>query len=635
MVGLEKLGSDALGRGWSILPCLATKAPAVKTWKKYQTEKPTGDDLHAWVNDQKTQCLGVVTGELSGVVVFDFDGSEGEKTMRSLGLKPHVRTGSGGYHVYFKHPGFPVKTLNGKAKTALGADFPGLDIRGDGGYAVFSGESAKGEYLFLRDFADLDSLDVLPLEVRQALGLVPPETGLEAPATSTPLRISQTGTGAAFSLPAGRSSALAERKLNEAIGKARKDGRNNAGTWLAQQLRDNHVTFEDAIPLLREYREAVTGLPDGHGEHSPYTWEEATTTLKGAYNSPARPPEGKQKLPNLRSRSVFESMFSLGELLAQPDKGWYLRNFLGPQELVMIAGQPGSGKTFLVLDLCMSLVLGRDWANNFPFEAQESLRVAYFAGEGTGRLRQRVQALLKGHSVSLEDVGDRFQVFGGVPNLADTEDPNSVLRIVEEYRTRGIPSPQVIVVDTLARATPGNDENSSRDAGLVIQALDYLKTELGCSVIVVHHTGKEGTSERGSSAFRGAVDALFKVVSNEKGSELTAEKVKDAEEFANLPFSLLPIDESCCISWGGTVKVDPYLTFLRAHQGERLTVDVISAGIGSEKVSTQTHRNHLNKLVEAKKANTLVTPSKATVWWVEPRKEGPINMNFETNTIDY
>lgn len=631
MGGLEQLGLEALGRRWSILPCQVDKKP-LGSWKKYQTEKPTGDDLHAWVNDQRTQCLGVVTGELSGVVVFDFDGSEGEKTMHSLGLKPHVRTGSGGYHVYFKHPGFPVKTLNGKAKTALGADFPGLDIRGDGGYAIYAGKSDKGEYLPLRDFADLDSLDVLPLEVRQALGLVPPETGLEAPATSLPLRVSQTGAGAAFSSPAGRSSALAERKLNEAIGKARKDGRNNAGAWLAQQLRDNRVPIEDAIPLLREYREAVTGLPDGHGEHSPYTWEEATTTLKGAYNSLARPPEGKQKLPSLRSRSVFDSMFTLGELLAQPDKGWYLRNFLGPLELVMIAGQPGSGKTFLVLDLCMSLALGRDWANNFPFEAQEPLRVAYFAGEGTGRLGKRVQALLDGHSVSLEDVGDRFQVFGGVPNLADTEDPNSVLRIVEEYRTRGIPFPQVIVIDTLARATPGNDENSSRDAGLVIQALDYLKTELGCSVIVVHHTGKDGSSERGSSALRGAVDALFKVVSNEKGSELSAEKVKDAEEFANLPFSLLPIGESCCLSWGGTVKADPIMLYLRAHAGERLGLSTIHEGTAPD-TDKQTTRINLGKLVEQKRVQ-VDRSEKAHVWWVEPRKDKP-TVDFNSKTIDY
>ena len=56
----------------------------------------------------------LITGALSGVIVLDFDGNEGTKVLHQLGLAPHVRTGSGGYHVYFAHPGWPVKTLNGE-----------------------------------------------------------------------------------------------------------------------------------------------------------------------------------------------------------------------------------------------------------------------------------------------------------------------------------------------------------------------------------------------------------------------------------------------------------------------------------------------------------------------------------------
>ena len=217
-------------------------------------------------------------------------------------------------------------------------------------------------------------------------------------------------------------------------------------------------------------------------------------------------------------------------------------------------------------------------------------------------------------------------MFGGVPNLADDGDPNSVVEIVKGYQARGLPFPQVIVVDTLARATPGNDENSSRDAGLVINALDYLK-EQGCSVIVVHHTGKDGTSERGSSALRGAVDALYKVVKDKDkpGSDpqLTAEKVKDAEEFANIPFSLQSIAESCCVSWSGTVKVDPIMVYLREHRGERLSLEDIHRGAGTGKTD-QTTRTSLKKLVEANRIQTLETKGSATVWWIEPMKEGSI-----------
>ena len=70
----------------------------------------------------------------------------GRTTMERLGLSPHVRTGSGGYHVYAKHPGWHVPTLNGKAKKILSERWPGLDVKGDGGYTIFTGSTEKGGY---------------------------------------------------------------------------------------------------------------------------------------------------------------------------------------------------------------------------------------------------------------------------------------------------------------------------------------------------------------------------------------------------------------------------------------------------------------------------------------------------------
>lgn len=616
MPGLEQMGLEALNRNWSFITCTAEKEP-LRAWKRYQTERPTRQDLNRWVNDptKKPDCLAVVTGAISGLIVLDFDGEAGQKLVETFGLLPHVRTGSGGYHVYFKHPGHLVKTLNSKSKKALGDEFPGLDIRADGGYAIFTGRSTKGEYTALRDWDELYTVDVLPAEVQQALGLVlVPET-VKDPATvqkPTPSRIDQS-----HSQVSRGSSELGERKLTEAIAKAAQDGRNNAGVWLATQLRDNRVSETDALRLMRSYQESVTGLLDGHGEATPYTWDEACATLRGIYTTPARDPEAQKplKLPTLRSRSLFDSMYSLGQLLAQPDKGWYLEGMIGPQELVMIAGESGAGKTFLVLDLCMSLALGKDWARTFKFEAPEPLRVAYFAGEGVGRLKQRVQALISAYDVSLEQVGDRFQVFGDVPNLASLDDPTSVLRLVEEYRERGLPLPQVVVIDTLARAIPGSDENSARDAGQVIAALDYLKNELGCAVIVVHHTGKSGDSERGSSAFKGAMDALFKVKKTDSGGSFEAGKIKDAEDFNPIDFSLMPSAESCCVGWGkGAAKPDPIFDMLNDQQGQRFDLNEVHSGLDTQKTE-QTTRKALDSLVSRGKVKTEKEGKKA-VWWV-------------------
>lgn len=100
--------------------------------------------------------------------VLDFDGEAGNRTLRSLGLSPHVRTPSGGHHVYVRHPGFRVPTLTGTTKEELATLWPGLDIRGDGGYAVFTGRSDVGEYEWLRQ-PDPDPFERLPAELQEFL----------------------------------------------------------------------------------------------------------------------------------------------------------------------------------------------------------------------------------------------------------------------------------------------------------------------------------------------------------------------------------------------------------------------------------------------------------------------------------
>ncbi|MCP5115139.1 MAG: bifunctional DNA primase/polymerase, partial [bacterium] len=53
-----------------------------------------------------------------------------------------VRTGGGGWHYYFLHPGGKVKSVNGKIA-------PGIDIKADGGYVVGPGSIHQSGLLYL------------------------------------------------------------------------------------------------------------------------------------------------------------------------------------------------------------------------------------------------------------------------------------------------------------------------------------------------------------------------------------------------------------------------------------------------------------------------------------------------------
>ena len=119
---------DLLDRGCSIIPVLATKKPALPSWKQYQTVRPTTDELQQW-QASKPAAYAFITGAISGRVTFDFDGDKGVELAERWGIRPHRKTGSGGLHLDVKHPGWAVPTLNCRTDRSLGQRWPGLDWR--------------------------------------------------------------------------------------------------------------------------------------------------------------------------------------------------------------------------------------------------------------------------------------------------------------------------------------------------------------------------------------------------------------------------------------------------------------------------------------------------------------------------
>jgi putative DNA primase/helicase len=266
--------SAALKAGWSIIPTGADKKPII-TWKPLQTRQPTDVEFQKWCK-LNPAAWAIVTGAASRRIALDFDGEQGRKTLELLGLRPHRRTPSGGFHVDFVHPGWHVPTLNSKTDGELKKRWPGLDIRGDGGYVCFTGRTARGEYQWLRD-PEPDCFDILPEDLREFLRSRKPSAAPE-----------QRTNGKPHALPAnGRVDT--ERLIRAALERAGSEGRNNCGLWLATQLRDNDYSQSEAESAMRNYRGRV---PDTNtkGEREPYTDGEMQATLRAAYSRPAREP---------------------------------------------------------------------------------------------------------------------------------------------------------------------------------------------------------------------------------------------------------------------------------------------------------------------------------------------------------
>jgi hypothetical protein len=214
---------------------------------------------------------------------------------------------------------------------------------------------------------------------------------------------------------------------------------------------------------------------------------------------------------------------------------WLIEGVIPKGALIVVYGEPSAGKTFIAISMAMSIATAVPWAD---LKVKKGPAV-YVAGEGLIDLGTRKAAWMKLHRPREKPEG------GLLPEAVNLLEPTSVDRLLEELMAV---MPSVVIIDTLARAMVGGDENSARDMGRLVDHAEQIVKQIGATVILIHHTGKFGTSERGSSALRGAADAMIQV---EQGAELghskgvalnlTCEKMRLGKEFKPFKVVLTPI----------------------------------------------------------------------------------------------
>jgi hypothetical protein len=236
----------------------------------------------------------------------------------------------------------------------------------------------------------------------------------------------------------------------------------------------------------------------------------------------------------LRSR---RRRYTFSELLELPEPGWLIWGVLPEKAFSVLYGAPGSAKTFVGIDWALHVATGQRWLGHEVRHAP----TAYLVAEGVGGWPKRVRAWRDEHG----EVDDsQFSALSPGVNLLDAPDMGEL-----RAELHALPeSPALIVVDTLARCLIGGDENSARDVGQAVAAIDALRAEFDATVLVVHHTAKgEEAEERGSSALRGAADSMHKLTWDEDRLMLTCSKQKDAAGGPDAELALEPREHSCVV----------------------------------------------------------------------------------------
>lgn len=203
-------------------------------------------------------------------------------------------------------------------------------------------------------------------------------------------------------------------------------------------------------------------------------------------------------------------------------EGWLVRNTLAG-----LIGPSGSGKSFLAIDWACRIASGLHWLGHKVHAGG----VFYMAGEGQQGLRKRIGAWEAHFGQSMTNAP--LYVSTGLPFLCNDLEAFGTVDAIEALTDEllfsfGGVEPALIVVDTVARAMAGENENAAEAMGRFVRSMDLIRERWGATVLAVHHTG-HGASERGrgSSALYAALDSEFLLKPGDRSVGLAGTKQKD------------------------------------------------------------------------------------------------------------
>ena len=215
---------------------------------------------------------------------------------------------------------------------------------------------------------------------------------------------------------------------------------------------------------------------------------------------------------------IRDGLLTRADLPNLPQPQPLIDDTLDRNTVALLAGHRATGKSFIALGWAASVATGTRWQGRDA----ESGRVLYVASEGAEGLHARLAAWEWAWHNGRTVAG--FDVWPHPVNLGSTADRRDLAELCGENGYA------LVVLDTLARCAVGLDENSARDMGIVVDTADAVKRAAGSTVLLVHHTGKDKTTVRGSSALEAGVDTVYTTEGDARLLKLQRVKRKDGPQ---------------------------------------------------------------------------------------------------------
>ncbi|MFC4667129.1 AAA family ATPase [Seohaeicola nanhaiensis] len=524
------------------------KKPCIEGWQSKATTDPA--QVRRWWKQFAHALPGIVTGPRSGIAVLDLDrkdGKDGFATLRAMGhdpdgfAGPSLDTPTGGRHIYFRHsPG--LRSTTGKIGD-------GVDVRAEGGFVVAPG-AVNGSGVYGQLSGSLGDLPEWPKRLKP-----PPRERKKSTGEKTGLPFAEV-VDALMAIPNdGTNPDDDGRDWWLHIGMALhhetdgdEEGREAFHNWCDQHRKYDFDKTEAAWDSFGgEGRTAATILREAykHGWHNAAAHERRLAEDLELLDECWTPEElvagsARAALEELdrivfgddqtESRLTFLSPSDCEDL---PSRAYIIKGLLAEGDVGTIVGAPGAGKSLLAPYLAFKVAQGK------PAFGRRTRQggVFYVAAEDALGMRARVRALREEHGEA-----DGFKLVTGVSDLLTKGSPDlkELVKAIKRHQ------PALIVIDTVAIAFPGLEENDAKSMGRVVAVARHL-TRWGAAVLLIHHDTKDGANglPRGHSILNGALDVnLF--LKREDGAvtgKLTKNRNGSTDEKLAFTVATIPLGE--------------------------------------------------------------------------------------------
>ena len=545
--------------------------PKGTKWREVTREKATREQVLSPFRNNGRSNVGLVCGEAGGgLVVLDFDNRLNAQNFLDanpeLAQSTPVVSTAQGVHVYLRCSA-PVRTRQGNS--ALRKEF-GLDIKGEGSYVVAppSIHPSGTEYRFGNGATEILTVPDFDGWLRERL---------------EPLGLAHLVDEGAPSRPMGAQNRDGHWVARVLTGEFSEGERNATLTRLAGYLR-NKVPEDVALSICHEWNRQHCCPPLGGNE--------VETCLLHKYAAY----EGKGPSETRRYEAI-----TLDELAAREDLAvrWCVEGLIPQGGRVVLVGDPGVGKTWLLASLALCVASGEPWLGHFG--TVRAPVVVVDEENHLAVLKERYAMLAKGHGLPMSS--DVQLVTGQGLDLCKPENVDALLDLLWEI------GPGLLILDSYLRVHSAN-ENSAQEMAAVQRTIGEIASQIGCAVVIAHHTRKFSESSnradqrvRGSSDIVAFIDTLLSVSKVASGMRVRHIKSRTGPELPAFDVVLVVEDDGATLTYQGEVPDEQDGKAERAEvivldllgEGPRQRQELIEAG-EREKLSPATLENALSRL---------------------------------------